>query len=102
MEQDGTQLVRRFARRAGYGLYLRLEHAAHRPVAVAQGARELQTVPTPSEPGELEPGSGHRADEERDGTPEPVAWMLVGDGAAHSGRPPLHRFDRTSDADSAS
>src|SRR5215471_14995770 len=73
MEQDGTQLVRRFARRAGYGLYLRLEHAAPRPVAVAQGARELQTVPSPSEPGELEPRSGHRADQERNGTPEPIA-----------------------------
>src|SRR5262249_52738424 len=81
------QLVRRFARRAGHGLHLRLEHAAPRPAAVAQGARELQAVSSPSEPGELEPGSGHRADQERNVTPEPIARILVGD-AGGPFRPP--------------
>src|SRR5215510_3467925 len=81
MEQDGAQLVRRFARGAGYGLYLRLEHAAPRPAAVAHGARELQTVSSPSESGELEPGSGHSPDQEWNVAREPVA-LIVGERAA--------------------
>src|SRR5262249_24761790 len=63
-------------RRAGLGQLIRLEHAAHRPDAVAQGARELQAVPSPSGPGELEPGSGHGAGQ-GPGTPEPIAWVAL-------------------------
>src|SRR5215471_9204229 len=72
MGQDGSNVVRWFYRHTSYGLSLRLEHAAPRPVAVAQGARDLQTIPSPSEPGELEPGSGHRADQKWSVTPEPI------------------------------
>ena len=39
---------RRRARRTGHGLHIRLEHAAHRPDAVAQGARNLQGIPAPA------------------------------------------------------
>ena len=39
-------------------LYLRLEHAAHRPGAVAEGTRVLRAVPAAAGPGELQPGPG--------------------------------------------
>ena len=48
--EKGEFLVRRRARRAGHGLHIRLEPAAHRPVAVAQGARDLQEVPPLQDP----------------------------------------------------
>ena len=42
--EKGGELVRRRARRAGHGLGLRLEHAADRAAAVAEGAGILQGV----------------------------------------------------------
>ena len=39
--EKGEFLVQRRARRAGHGLHIRLEPAAHRPEPVAQGARDL-------------------------------------------------------------
>jgi arylsulfatase len=72
MEQGSSFCVRRVDRRAGYSLGIQLEHSAHRPAAVAQGARELQTVPSPSGPSELEPGSSHRADQEGNDEPKPI------------------------------
>ena len=83
--EKGEFLVRRRARRAGHGLHIRLEHAAHRPDAVAQGARDLQNVPTPSGSGELQPGSGHGTAQEGKDAPEPVARMLAGYAGAPRG-----------------
>src|SRR5262249_38427443 len=74
MEQGSSFCVRRGDRRAGYGLGIQLEHSAHWPAAVAQGARELQTVSSASGPSELEPGSGHRADQEGNDEPKPLTW----------------------------
>ena len=71
--EKGGFLVRRRARRAGHGLHIRLEPAAHRPGAVAQGARDLQDVPADAGSGELQPGSGHGTAQEGSGPPEPVA-----------------------------
>src|SRR5262245_6129930 len=76
MEQGSSFCVCRCARRTGHVLGIQLEYSTHRPVAVAQGARDLQTVSSPSKPGELESGSGHGADQERNVAPEPVARML--------------------------
>ena len=45
-------------------LHLRLEHAADRPDAVAEGAGILQGVPADAGSGELQPRSGHGADQE--------------------------------------
>ena len=83
--EKGDFLVQRRARRTGHGLHIRLEPAAHRPDAVAQGARNLQSIPAPSESGELQPGSGHGTAQERKDAPEPVAWMLAGDAGAPRG-----------------
>ena len=44
-----------------YRLSLRLEHAAHRPAAVAEGARVLHRIPADAGPGQLQPGTGHAA-----------------------------------------
>ena len=48
--EEGEFLVRRRARRTGHGLHLRLEPAADRAGAVAQGARDLQAVPPLQDP----------------------------------------------------
>ena len=48
--EKGGAVVRRRARRAGHGLGLRLEHAADRPAAVAEGARDLQKFPPLQDP----------------------------------------------------
>ena len=75
-----------------YRLHLRLEHAAHRPGALAEGTRDLYCVPAASGPGELQPRPGDAADQagqncrsqrlvacdERDPTKR----------APHDGRPP--------------
>ena len=45
-------------------LHLRLEHAADRPGAVAEGAGILQGVPADAVAGELQPRPGHGADQE--------------------------------------
>ena len=65
--EKGEVLVRRRARRAGHGLHLRLEPAADRPDAVAQGAGILQGVPAAPGSGELQPGSGHGTAQEDNG-----------------------------------
>ena len=44
-------------------LYLRLEHAAHRPGALAQGARVLRGVPADAGSGQLQPRAGHATGE---------------------------------------
>ena len=46
---------------SGHRLRLRLEHAAYRPGAVAEGARDLRQVPATADPGGLQSGSGHEA-----------------------------------------
>ena len=51
----------RRARRTGHRLRLRLEHAADRPGAVAEGTRDLHRLPADAGPGQLQPGAGHRA-----------------------------------------
>ncbi len=63
---------RRRTRRAVHGLSLRLEHAAHRPGAVAEGARDLQAVPADAGSGELQPRPGHGAGQEDADPPEPM------------------------------
>src|SRR5262249_58075321 len=73
---------------AGHGLYLRLEPAAHRPGAVAEGAGILQGVPAPSGCSELQPGSGHGRAQEGTDTREPVARMLAGDAGASQNEAP--------------
>ena len=90
--EKGEFLVQRRARRAGHGLHLRLEPAADRAGAVAEGAGILQGVPAPSGSGELQPGSGHGTAQEGSGAPEPVArtaWRSCAGGprAAASCRP---------------
>ena len=90
-----TFRVRRRARRAGHGLCLRLEHAAHRPGAVAQGARDLQTVPSASGPGQLQPGSGHASSSRSTDAPEPVARMLAGDAGAQQWAPASFSISNT-------
>ena len=45
-------------------LCLRLEHAAHRPGAVAEGTRDLRSVPADAGSGELQPRTGHGAGQE--------------------------------------
>ena len=72
--EKGGFLVQRRARRAGHGLHLRLEHAAHRAGAVAQGTGDLQGVSTAPGSGELQPGSGPGAAQEDAVAPEPIAW----------------------------
>ena len=52
-------------RLALHRLHLRLEYAADRPGAVAEGAGILQGVPADAGPGELQSRSGHGADQER-------------------------------------
>ena len=47
------------ARRTGDRLYVRLEHAAHRPGAVAEGARDLHSLPADAGSGKLQPRTGH-------------------------------------------
>ena len=80
-KRRGSGSVARSPRR--YGLHLRLEHAADRPAAVAEGAGILQGVPTPSRPGELQPGSGHGTAQEGTDAREPVARMHAADAGAH-------------------
>ena len=46
------------------GLHLRLEHAADRPGAVAEGARDLREVPADAGSGELQPDAGHGSAQE--------------------------------------
>ena len=53
-------------RLALHRLHLRLEYAADRPGAVAEGAGILQGVPADAGPGELQPRSGHEPDQERE------------------------------------
>ena len=45
----------------GHRLRLRLEHAADRPGAVAEGTRDLHRLPAAAEPGKLQSGPGHAA-----------------------------------------
>ena len=52
--QDAPGIWRR-ACRAEHRLHLQLEHAAHRPAAVAEGARVLRGVPADAGSGELQP-----------------------------------------------
>src|SRR5262245_12011293 len=87
MEQGGSFCARRVDRRAGHVLGIQLEHLAHWPAAMAQGARVLQTVSSATEPRELEPGSGHPAGQERNGTPEPITRMLAGNTGAQQWAP---------------
>src|SRR5262245_10576830 len=87
MEQGGSFCARRCDRGTGHLLGIQLEYSAHRPAAVAQGARVLQTVSSATEPRELEPGSGHPAGQERNGAPEPVARMLAGNTGAQQWAP---------------
>ena len=54
----------RCARRTGHRLCLRLEHAADRPGAVAEGAPELQGLSADAGPGQLQSEPGHPAGEE--------------------------------------
>ena len=80
------------------GLCLRLEHAADRPGAVAEGARDLQQVSADAGPGKLQPGSGHPADQESEEPSEPVARslrMCVTSRAARKGRPAPFRSQRS-------
>ena len=65
-----------------------MEHAAHRPGAVAEGAGILQGVPAPSGCSELQPGSGHGRAQEGTDTREPVARMLAGDAGASQNEAP--------------
>ena len=51
----------RRARRTGHRLCLRLEHAADRPGAVAEGTRDLHRLPADAGPGQLQSGAGHPA-----------------------------------------
>ena len=53
-------------------LCLRLEHAADRPGAVAEGARDLPEVPADAGSGELQPVAGHGSAQEGAADPEPV------------------------------
>ena len=85
--EEGEFLVRRRARRAGHGLDLRLEPAAHRPGAVAQGARDLQTVPPLQDPASYNLDQVMEAAQEGTGAPEPVARMLAGDAGAQQWAP---------------
>ena len=67
---------RRCTCRPSHCLYLRLESAAPRPVAVAQGTRNLPGVPTHAGSGELQPQPGLGPDqEERTESPEPVTLL---------------------------
>ena len=49
-------------RRTGDRLRLRLEHAADRPGAVAEGTSDLHRLPAAAGPGKLQSGPGHPAD----------------------------------------
>ena len=62
----------RRSRWTGHRLHLRLEHAAHRPVAVAEGTRDLQGVPADAGSGELQPRSGDEPAQEASARPGPV------------------------------
>ena len=57
---------RRHDRLSLHRLHLRLEHAADRPGAVAEGAGILQGVPADAVPGELQPRPGDGADQEHE------------------------------------
>ena len=54
----------RRARRPGDRVPVRLEHAADRPAAVAEGAGVLREVPAAAGSGDLQPRAGHRAGQE--------------------------------------
>ena len=58
--QDALRSRRR-PRRTAHRLRLRLEHAADRPGAVAEGTRDLHRLPADAGPGQLQPGPGPRA-----------------------------------------
>src|SRR4029079_1293710 len=64
-------------------LHLRLEHAANRPGAVAEGASVLQGVPADAGPSELQPRPGPAADQ---GHENPVG-LTAEHGGCPSGRP---------------
>ena len=79
-------------------LRLRLEHAANRPGAVAEGAGILQGVPADAGPGELQPRSGPAADQEHE---NPVG--LTADtntaGAPQGARPPTSSIENPPSGD---
>ena len=56
-------------RRAGHRLHVRLEPPAHRPGAVAEGARDLHPVPADAGPCDLQPDAGHAAGAEDEEPP---------------------------------
>ena len=62
-------------RLALHRLHLRLEYAADRPGAVAEGTGILQGVPADAGPGELQSRSGHEPDQERE---RPVGLTATG------------------------
>ena len=73
LEDTKTRLgTRRCACGPEYGLHLRLEHPAHRPAVVAEGARDLPEVPADAGPGELQPRSGACGAQEGPEEPQPV------------------------------
>jgi arylsulfatase A-like enzyme len=57
----------RRARRPGDGLSVRLEHPAHRPAAMAEGARVLYDLPAAAIARDLQPRAGCRCGEAADG-----------------------------------
>src|SRR4030095_12665846 len=89
--EKGRFLVQRRPRRAGDGLDIRLESTAHGPVAMAQGARELQEVSADAGSGELQPGPGHGTAQEGAEPPEPIVDRhprIDNDGGRLSNGPP--------------
>ena len=59
-DQDALRHGRR-PRRTAHRLRLRLEHAADRPGAVAEGTSDLHRLPADAGPGQLQPRPGHRS-----------------------------------------
>ena len=70
--EDGDEPWR-CARRPGDRLSVRLEHAADRPAAVAEGTRVVQGVPAAAGAGDLQPQWDPGADEEAGQSPERLA-----------------------------
>ena len=58
--EDALRSGRR-PRRTAHRLRLRLEHAADRPGAVAEGTPDLRRLPADAGPGQLQPRPGHRS-----------------------------------------
>ena len=67
-------------------LRLRLEPAADRPGAVAEGARDLHPVPADAGPRDLQPDAGHAAGAEDEEPPQRVARGAIA-RASRAGRP---------------